>query len=507
MASASDINEDQFELLGKESTDAQRRVIRELLGLTADLPKTELLERLAEAQGHARAIEYDAFDQILDEEREKLIADKNEVIEAFESAGLELPHDLKDMLNEAPRYQGGRDGCGLSKASRFLAKWVHGKSYRVKIQVSDDYKAALGQIDPRGMKPESKLIFGLLADIHDVRPKNPGVTQLPAIEERVKIGTCSTAEAYFLDYLYDTGWPIVGDKKMNIVLNENGDALFIEKIGLGENHSAISLKEFYVNDVLIPPGSLVALKYSDEKIGPPTISHKGNIIQSSDLEGVEFLRFTTLVVKPEDRGRAFWSHLLFQIQNGMPGAARVSINDFINKARSETDPNMPDGVKRELMKIHSYLQSPTEAGLVNEETLTAEAKRYLEAKKQYLIQREREEVENAVKNAEQEREFERASRIYAKLKGDPVFEQIRIEEALEHIREYMEEHEDDSFNNTYKCEMTPDGYLLEKDGSKSYTRVTGYDVGRNSYSVVLARAVRVYERRYPNRIAELEMNV
>ena len=77
MTAKSDINE-RVDIAGGESTDAQRRVIRELLGLTDDLPKSEMLERLAKAgcsgmnigpeNDKAIESESDAIDRIQDEE-------------------------------------------------------------------------------------------------------------------------------------------------------------------------------------------------------------------------------------------------------------------------------------------------------------------------------------------------------------------------------------------------------------------------------------------------------
>lgn len=171
---------------------------------------------------------------------------------------------------------------------------------------------------------------------------------------------------------------------------------------------------------------------------------------------------------------------------------------------------MPEEARRELMRIYDLVYPPTEEDLANEEKLSAEARKrereYSEMKQQYYIERERKSVASALKFAERKRVFERAQRIYEKLKGDPVFEQIRSKEALEHIREYMQENKNQAirFYEEYRCEMTSTGRLLNKDGSESYIHTTGYDVGPFSYSVVLARAVKTYEQRYPDKIAEID---
>lgn len=168
---------------------------------------------------------------------------------------------------------------------------------------------------------------------------------------------------------------------------------------------------------------------------------------------------------------------------------------------------MSEEAKHELMRVYDLVYPPAKEDLANEEKLTVKAKRqeekYLEIKNQYYIEREREAIARALKNSERKKIFDRAGRIYAKLKGDPVFEQIRREEALAHIREYMEEHEDDYFHERYTYEMTSNGWLLNKDGEPDFP-VVGYDVEPNSYSVVLTRAVKAYEHYYPDKIAEIE---
>ncbi len=519
MTAKSDINE-RVDIAGGESTDAQRRVIRELLGLTDDLPKSEMLERLAKAgcsgmnigpeNDKAIESESDAIDRIQDEECKRLIDGKNhEVITVLENAGFEMPVGLKEMLNEDSGHQGGRKGCGFTQATRFLAESIREKSDRIKSAYYSSKREVLEAIDMRDigdmkdMKPESKLILRMLADIYDARPKRSHVPELPSLGERPEIGTCTTAEIYFFEYLYDTGWPIVGDKKMNFILDEKGEAIFIEKVGLGDNHSALSLKHFYTNGVLIPPGSLVALKYSDDAIGDPTISYKGNIIQSSDLEGVDFLRFTPLVAKPEDRARAFWSHVYFQIQNQMPGALQTTIQDFIDKAKSEVDSDMSFEDRGKLRRgLRERLNTPIKQNVPLNE-LQEDAKRYLELRKKYLIERKRKDAEQALKDAEQEKAFDRAQKIYAKLKGDPIFEQIRKEAALAHIKDYAAKHPDDVVLKEYTLEMTPDGWLIDKNGKPSVP-VTGCDCGPNSFLVVLARAVKEFERRYPDQIKKIK---
>ena len=72
---------------------------------------------------------------------------------------------------------------------------------------------------------------------------------------------------------------------MNIFKDVNGDAVLLKKIGMGENHSAISLKEIIINGVRIPAGSLVALQYDLPVNTQETTSGKGKVLDGSILSG------------------------------------------------------------------------------------------------------------------------------------------------------------------------------------------------------------------------------
>ena len=170
--------------------------------------------------------------------------------------------------------------------------------------------------------------------------------------------------------------------------------------------------------------------------------------------------------------------------------------------------DMPEEAIRELMRIYDLIYPPTKEGLENEKKLFREAQdksgEYLEMKKQYYIERKRTAIAESLRYPGEEEILEGSYAIYEKLRYDEVFKQIQKEEALEHIRRYMQEYEDeaDEFYEEYRCEMTSFGCLLNRDGSESSTHVLSYDVGYNSHLLVISRAVKEYERRYPDEIAK-----
>ena len=294
----------------------------------------------------------------------------NEAVSMFREAGLPLNPILEGMLNEEDEHQGGRKGGGLTQASRHLAEFVRRPREgtkdlalfddSVKDHIEDELvdeggydlldttpissrleRDKIEAILASVKKPEMQLVLKMVADISKVESrikKNEDLLTLPTTKDKTRVGTCTTAELYFLNYLADKveDQDFVDHKKrINIVVDQKGEPLFIEKIGFGESHSALSLKPFVLNGVEVPPGSLVALQYDFDKEFPQTKSKKGSIIKSSDLLGVDFLRFTTLAVEPQDRARAFGNHLEFQVTNMMPKAETAKLEDFGAKARIE----------------------------------------------------------------------------------------------------------------------------------------------------------------------------
>lgn len=291
-----------------------------------------------------------------------------ELIDAFSEVGLPLNYSLASMLAESKNHQGGRRGSGFTQASRFLATVVKSKRSNNDLSIFDGEVAAnLDDIafenDPnfdsredvdlcalidvekfyiierKIKKPGSLLLLRMIFDICTARSRETSDSQLPSISETSSIGTCTTAELYFYDYFakkarYRDNY-IAKSARMNIFRDEQGEPLFVEKMGLGENHSAISLKEVIINGVHVPAGSLVALQYGPSTSTIETNSKNGNVFQAEVLQGVEFLRFTTLIVNPEQREQTFGTHLAWQIENDIPGASDLSLAEVTKLCKSE----------------------------------------------------------------------------------------------------------------------------------------------------------------------------
>ena len=293
--------------------------------------------------------------------------ENKEVSDAFKEVGMPLDWKLVGMLEESQEHQGGRRGSGFTQASRYMADIVRSerssKDFKIfdnsfrdeiedgffqngdedKLKTVDfrDYvdKNKLKEISNKIKGPGSKILLGMIGDTFNSNHIDTNLAHLPSSKEKMEIGTCTTAENYFFDYM--RGNKMYGDNfenkraKMNIFKDEKGEPLFMEKIGLGENHSAISLKDFYLNGIKIPAGSLVALQYDKPNEEKLTSSKNGNILDSKILQAVEFLRFTTLVVNPKDREQTFGEHLKWQKEQDIKGAEDLTLNEVIDKCKKE----------------------------------------------------------------------------------------------------------------------------------------------------------------------------
>lgn len=298
---------------------------------------------------------------------EKPVDANHEILGAFESHGLKLNYKLIDMLNEGDQHQGGRKGSGLTQSTRELATFINSprdssdltlfdSEVREGIhdEIDDKYGASgprsegawrdpvldrgLGEIKGSLQLEESKLVAGMITDI--VKPKTAedagdSVAPLPSVTEQMRIGTCTTAESYFLSYLNNPanlgGGPF---GEFNIILGDDGTPLMIEKMGYGEDHSSLTLKPVLINGVELPAGSLLGIDRTNDVARQSLVDGTGNLINASDCRGFQFLRLTTLAVSPANRERAFGSHFKFQEEAAkvMPGYDTSSIDDFSLKA-------------------------------------------------------------------------------------------------------------------------------------------------------------------------------
>ena len=296
------------------------------------------------------------------------LATQHEVIELFDEQQLPLSDKLIEMLNEDYTHQTERRGCGYTQATRVLATHInlvrdaeslddlrlfnrplrniklvmnqasaediHLTTWRnldlhedLITLLADPKKAALNpnffnalkeeltfqyrlrHIAPLLKREESTLLVQLLTDI--ILPyQGNDLTNLIALPEKSKVGSCTMAEKFFLEIAYHV---IPRKGRVNVIVDADNKPLFIEKLNMGDSHSCISVAPVCMNGVRLPAGSLFAVEYPDNlETQQPCKKLRGQIIPVSACTGFWFLRLTTLAISPANRARAFSSHFEWQ---------------------------------------------------------------------------------------------------------------------------------------------------------------------------------------------------
>lgn len=300
----------------------------------------------------------------------------HELIAAFASAGLPLATTLTQMLADHPQHCTVRRGCGFTQATRRLATrinqprdvvdaadlsmfanwplartedlaerllaagWHHGWRRLAQMPpplpdgLAEDPLAqrlralpeTLAAVGASAVSPGSRLLLALIGDL--LAATRQDLPTLPGMPEKPDIGSCSQAEEYFLEIAHGR---IRRGGRVNIIVNTDGRPLLLEKINLGESHSAIVLAPVQINQVRIPPGSLCALRYRDADFqGRPTAL--GQRVPLAQIGQARFLRLTTLAVAPEHRQALFTHQLQAQISGGMYSPANTGLEQLVDVA-------------------------------------------------------------------------------------------------------------------------------------------------------------------------------
>ncbi len=151
---------------------------------------------------------------------------------------------------------------------------------------------------------------------------------IPKTENEVKIkmaygvpyvGDCSKAERHMLSYISGRH-PNPRHGYVNLILDNKGSPLMLEKIDLGNSHSCISLKPVRINRVLIPAGAIFAAKPENKPIRSTvrwftTQKRAGAINFVTGLNhyrGFEFIRMSLISIPEEIRASAGGSYYLDQ---------------------------------------------------------------------------------------------------------------------------------------------------------------------------------------------------
>lgn len=296
----------------------------------------------------------------------------HELVGAFEGIGLRLSNKLREMLDNHPSHCTDRRGCGLTQATRLIATLVHrprdpldisdlslfeqGSSAQwermaIKAQASGvengwrrihlapkhgqlayaqscepdwlfTLPSCLEEIRDQLCLEESTLYLDLMCSLL-LRTPSP-VPALPAMIEKPEIGSCSQAEEFFLEIAHGR---IRRGGQVNVFVDATGRPILVEKMRLGESHSAISIEPVSINDVLLPAGSLFALRYADD--GCPTRDTPGgHQLALRDIAEARFLRFTTLIAAPEWRRRAFKAQVDAQVRSKFLSPCTTTLDDL-----------------------------------------------------------------------------------------------------------------------------------------------------------------------------------
>jgi hypothetical protein len=296
------------------------------------------------------------------------------LLRVFDAGGFRLCDTLYEMLNEHHTHRTERRGAGYTQATRHLATFVnrprrpyeyeeallfadrspaavHGlvaaaaalgvdlpfrnldrreppEPLRADPQVLAGYReqaerqARLRALPDRLDLEESRLLAAMVVDLVLSRAASGDVPDLRPWPEKLAIGTCPLAEKYFLELAQGF---VRRKGRMNVIVSDAGAPLLVEKLGLGDDHSCLSVVPLLLNGVRLPRGSLFGVAYSGDVALRPNTHLAGQVIPLARCDGFRFLRLTTLAVSPANRRRAFSAHFEAQVEGGLfePGAATI----------------------------------------------------------------------------------------------------------------------------------------------------------------------------------------
>lgn len=298
----------------------------------------------------------------------------HELLRVFDAEGFRLCDTLYEMLNEHHSHRTERRGAGYTQATRHLATFVNRPrrpyEYEEALLFADRSPAAahalvaaaaaLGvdlpfrNLDLREPAPElcaatevleqyrdqagrqarlralpdrleleeSRLLAAIVVDLVLARTAADDVPELQPWSDKLAIGTCPLAEKYFLELAQGF---VRRKGRMNVIVSRSGAPLLVEKLGLGDDHSCLSVVPLLLNGVRLPRGSLFGVAYSGDVGLRANAQIAGQVIPVDRCEGFRFLRLTTLAVSPANRRRAFSAHFEAQVEGGLfePGAATI----------------------------------------------------------------------------------------------------------------------------------------------------------------------------------------
>ncbi len=291
----------------------------------------------------------------------------------FAQTGLAFSPKLVPMLEEHCSHQTERRGCGYTQATRFLAEFINRPRLAetaTDLALLDDWASMIDEIEhlsrrllahgwmhgwrriadapaeaTRGLESdalllliglhhklqqldqfefsfEARLLFSMIVDI--LCGSRMRLPELSPMADKPEIGSCSQAEEFFLEIAHGK---IRRGGSVNLIVDNQNQPLLLEKMNLGESHSALLLAPAVVNQVAIPAGGLFALRHAPSAaVAPPT--GVGLRLTIDDIEAARFLRLTTLAVAPNIRRRAFSAQIDAQVRSNMVSPLTTTLDDL-----------------------------------------------------------------------------------------------------------------------------------------------------------------------------------
>jgi|GEM_PF-48492 len=245
----------------------------------------------------------------------------HELSRLFAEQGFALNATLVEMLSEHFSHRTERRGCGFTQATRHLAVLVNqprtssqatiAKLFPDQEQAAQPLQRTLRSLPPLLEREESRILLALIADLVLPAATTPGVEELPAYFELLKVGTCPLAEKYFLEI--SDGF-VRGKGRVNVLVSEAGAPLLLEKLNLGDNHSCINVAELLLNGVRLPPGCLFGVRYEEGVEARPNRKLPGSVIPIRARKYLQTRGWEWPEVDPRSRVRRMYFEMIGQMK-------------------------------------------------------------------------------------------------------------------------------------------------------------------------------------------------